>query len=138
MSVTALSTPNIPQFSISRYFSVPQSVPQSASTSVNDIFLDTHGNETSEYSLSRDGSFYWTDHNSTSNDWWVDPAEFEPGILVKTFNWFYEHRGYYKHSYIVLETIDGSFFVVEKNNVGVVWYRSDTFNEARYNKLEHD
>jgi hypothetical protein len=37
--------------------------------------------------------------------------------------WYYEHRNYYKHSFTVLETSDGDHLIVEKNDLGVVWYK---------------
>ena len=35
--------------------------------------------------------------------------------------WVYEHRGHYKHCYLVVRTREGKWYVTEKNTLGVVW-----------------
>ena len=55
--------------------------------------------------------------------------------------WYYEHRNYYKHSYVILETnlLRGGkklYFASEKNDLGVIWFQLPSHTSEI--KIEHD
>ena len=59
-------------------------------------------------------------------------------MIVKSIKWMYEFKGFYTHSYVLLETKSGLFYVVENNNLGVVWHFCDNFNDACFKKVDHN
>ena len=70
-------------------------------------------------------------------------SEFDPSKTVQRYFWAYEHRGHYKHSYMVMQTTDKTHFVVEKNDLGVIWQapyqtKEETVKTIRDKKVEHD
>ncbi len=62
-------------------------------------------------------------------------------MTITSMTWYYEHRNYYKHSYVILETnlLRGGkkvYFASEKNDLGVIWFKLPSHtNEI---KIEHD
>ena len=56
--------------------------------------------------------------------------------VIVRIEWYYEHRGYYKHSFLVLTSERGTVFAVEKNDYGVVWQSLPEHSTDL--KVEHD
>ena len=89
--------------------------------------------------LTEDNEVYfslYTDHNQEDDSDDKDKT-------VERFFWAYEHRYSYKHSYMLMQTTDKSYYVVEKNDLGVIWQepyqkKGDTVKTIRDKKVEHD
>jgi|LauGreDrversion4_2_1035121.scaffolds.fasta_scaffold304295_1 hypothetical protein len=94
-------------------------------------FHDHGGEGVSQKSLKIEHTgFYWTDHTTKKNE----------ELTVKKLSWYYEHRNFYKHSFVVLEAYNDEqkpyFYASEKNDFGVVWFKLPKHTTKI--KLEHD
>ena len=111
-------------------------------------FDDDWGYDPSPYSV-LDGECYFTDH--TSHD--LETKEPLPYSTIRSIDdtiitkitWYYEHRTYYKHSFVVMEpdfetcaqaAHSGLVYITEKTNMGVECY-SQPLLEAT-SRLLHD
>ena len=83
--------------------------------------------------------FLWTDHGFMDAGVW----DFDCNInCIKRAVLVYEHRGHYKHTYAVVQTKEGKWYVTEKNTLGVVWQRARHSTKEKPSnfceKIEHD
>ena len=71
-------------------------------------------------------------------------------VKILSMHWYYEHRVYYQHSFVVLKTelsegekeifpdVDYKYYVTEKNDLGVIWSVHYDWHNATNMKTEHD